>query len=52
MRMERLAMLKAELERMLDECGRGRIAECRVIEVLADHAKCVSHSQSDNVPGA
>ena len=43
-RMERLGMLKTELERMLAECGRGRIAECRVIEVLADHAKCVSHS--------
>jgi len=52
MRMERLAMLKTELERMLQECGRGRIAECRVIKVLADHAECVSHSQSGSVPGA
>ena len=45
-RIERLAMLKTELEPMLQQCGHGRIAECRVIEVLADHSKCVSHSQS------
>ena len=44
LRMARLATLKGELERMLRECGHGRIADCRVIEVLADHAKCVSHA--------
>jgi DNA-binding transcriptional MerR regulator len=43
-RMARLTMLKAELERMLCECGHGRIADCRVSEVLADHAKCMSHA--------
>jgi len=42
-RIERLAMLKTELEPMLQQCGHGRIAERRVIEVLADHSKCVSH---------
>jgi DNA-binding transcriptional MerR regulator len=36
-RLERLAALRAELERMLARCDGGRIAECRVIEVLADH---------------
>ncbi len=41
-RIASLQVLKTELERMLRECGRGRIADCRVIEVLADHAKCVS----------
>jgi len=41
-----LPLLKTELERMLQQCGHGRVAECRVIEVLADHSKCVSHSQS------
>jgi DNA-binding transcriptional MerR regulator len=41
-RIASLKVLKVELERMLRECGRGRIADCRVIEVLADHAKCVS----------
>ena len=36
-RLERLVALRAELERMLARCDGGRIAECRVIEVLADH---------------
>lgn len=36
-RMARLAALKAELERMVARCEGGRIADCRVIEVLADH---------------
>ena len=39
-----LRTLEAELSRMLDWCGRGQVAECRVIEVLADqtHAHCLS----------
>jgi DNA-binding transcriptional MerR regulator len=37
-----LGALKAELERMIEGCGRGHVAECRVIEVLADHCKCVN----------
>jgi Cu(I)-responsive transcriptional regulator len=43
-RMARLAALKAELERMLARCEGGRIADCRVIEVLADHThgQCIS----------
>jgi DNA-binding transcriptional MerR regulator len=43
-RMARLAALKAELERMLARCEGGRIADCRVIEVLADysHGQCLS----------
>jgi DNA-binding transcriptional MerR regulator len=39
-RINSLAALKAELELMVDGCRRGRVAECRVIEVLADHGKC------------
>ena len=39
-RIESLAVLKGELERMIRQCRRGKIAECRIIEVLADHAKC------------
>ncbi|MBB4008587.1 MerR family transcriptional regulator [Allorhizobium taibaishanense] len=39
-RIERLMALKAELERMITGCSHGTIAECRVIEVLADHAQC------------
>lgn len=39
-RMARLQTLKEELERMVDHCAGGRIANCRVIEVLGDHAQC------------
>ena len=41
-RIASLNVLKTELERMVRQCGRGRIADCRVLEVLADHAKCAS----------
>ena len=40
-RIARLNSLKLELERMIEQCKGGRVAECRVIEVLADHAKCL-----------
>ena len=36
----KLTALKGELERMLDCCGHGAVAECRVIEALADHGLC------------
>ncbi|WP_347710489.1 MerR family transcriptional regulator [Methylobacterium tardum] len=39
-RIERLMALKGELARMTDACGQGRVGECRVIEVLSDHACC------------
>jgi hypothetical protein len=26
---------------MLDQCAHGNVADCRVIEVLADHGQCV-----------
>lgn len=45
----RIASLKAleqELERMVGECSHGRVAECRVIEVLADHCECRFHDHS------
>jgi DNA-binding transcriptional MerR regulator len=34
-RIESLLKLKAELGRMLADCSRGRVAECRIVEVLA-----------------
>jgi DNA-binding transcriptional MerR regulator len=37
-----LTALRTELKRMVEECGHGRICDCRVIEVLADHAACAS----------
>jgi DNA-binding transcriptional MerR regulator len=35
-RIAALAALRTELRRMIDECACGRVAECRVIETLAD----------------
>src|SRR3954449_3120712 len=39
-RIASLTALKAELERMVNECACGWVAECRVIEILADHGQC------------
>lgn len=39
-RIDRLTALKAELEWMIEGCGQGHVADCRVIEVLADHGQC------------
>lgn len=46
-RIARLQSLKVELERMVVQCRGGSIADCRVIEVLADHGKCVTHEHHD-----
>ena len=43
-RIARLTALRAELERMVAECGHGRVCDCRVIEVLADHSLCRHHA--------
>jgi DNA-binding transcriptional MerR regulator len=40
-RIRSLTALKAELELMIKGCGHGYVADCRVIEVLADHGQCV-----------
>jgi DNA-binding transcriptional MerR regulator len=40
-RIASLTALKAELQRMVAGCAHGRVDECRVIEILADHGKCV-----------
>ncbi|GFZ82222.1 MerR family transcriptional regulator [Elstera cyanobacteriorum] len=39
-RLARLQALEAELERMVAQCAHGTVAECRVIEVLSNHALC------------
>jgi len=36
-----LVALRTEVEHMLDQCAQGQVRECRVIEVLADHAECL-----------
>lgn len=40
-RIRSLLALKSELEIMVEGCSHGHVAECRVIEVLADHGKCL-----------
>ncbi|CAN7726075.1 MerR family transcriptional regulator [Mesorhizobium sp. LjNodule214] len=39
-RIRSLTALKAELEIMVEGCRHGKVGECRVIEVLADHSQC------------
>jgi DNA-binding transcriptional MerR regulator len=40
-RIKSLSALEEELERMVAECDGGQIRDCRVIEVLSDHGKCL-----------
>ena len=49
-RLARLTALKAELERMIEQCRGGSIADCHVIEVLADHshAHCLTDHAADS----
>jgi DNA-binding transcriptional MerR regulator len=42
-RIRSLQALKAELETMVETCRHGAVADCRVIEVLADHGECRHH---------
>jgi len=39
-RIRSLTALKAELELMVEGCRHGKVGDCRVIEVLADHSQC------------
>lgn len=41
-RIASLQALKGELSRMINECGHGRICDCRIIEALADHSRCTT----------
>ena len=43
-RLARLRSMERELKRMVRECGGGKVAQCRIIEVLADHSICLSES--------
>jgi DNA-binding transcriptional MerR regulator len=42
-RLDRLTALRAEVARMLSECAKGSVAECRIIDVLAHHEHCLHH---------
>lgn len=48
-RITRLRALEAELERMVDQCACGTISDCRVIEVLGDHAHCAHDHQTGEI---
>lgn len=41
-RLARLEALRTELTRMVHECGGGRTADCRVLEVLRHHSECLT----------
>jgi len=44
-RIASLEALRSELTRMIRRCSHNRIADCRVIRVLADHAQCAIHGR-------
>jgi DNA-binding transcriptional MerR regulator len=50
-RIARLSALRIEVQRMVENCSRGLVSECRVIEVLADHSKCATDHGHRSVPG-
>ncbi|MFD3188964.1 helix-turn-helix domain-containing protein [Sedimentitalea sp. HM32M-2] len=41
-RIARLEALRGELRRMITQCAGGTVADCRVLEVLRDHAECLT----------
>lgn len=46
-RIARLQALATEFKRMIRRCRGGRIAECRIVEALADHAHCSTEHQAE-----
>lgn len=53
-KLRRLKALRAELARVAETCGGGRAAECRILEVLADHrhGHCVDPLHAATAPPA
>lgn len=45
-RIARLEALRKELKRMLRECRRDTVSDCRVLEVLRDHGACLAEHAS------
>ena len=43
-RLGHLRSMERELKRMVHECCGGKVAECRIIDVLTDHSKCLTES--------
>ncbi len=46
-RITRLQALATEFRRMIRRCRGGRIAECRIVQALADHAHCSTEHQAE-----
>ncbi len=40
-RIRSLTALRNELDRMIEDCAHGHSGECRVIETLSDHGRCL-----------
>ncbi len=40
-RIRRLKALKSEVSRMIKECAKGSVANCRIIDVLVHHEHCL-----------
>jgi Cu(I)-responsive transcriptional regulator len=45
-RIARLEALRTELGRMVQECRRDTVADCRVLEILRDHANCLTEHET------
>ena len=45
-RIGQLESLKSELSRMIEQCRGGTVADCRIIEVVADHALCLDEDHA------
>jgi DNA-binding transcriptional MerR regulator len=41
-KIESLMALRTELERMVEACGGGTVEDCRVMDILTDHSKCLA----------
>ncbi len=39
-RIGQLDSLRGELQRMVDECDHGKVCECKIVEIIGDHALC------------
>jgi DNA-binding transcriptional MerR regulator len=46
----RLELLRTELKRMIGACKRGRVADCRIIDTLADHTRCATDHGAPSSP--
>lgn len=43
-RIKRLKALKKEISRMITQCAKGSVADCRIIDVLAHHEHCLNEA--------